>query len=158
VTEMTGPLRATTLWPRVIWLKPAACGVEEDGVSAGPAQARARNNVNTRRRVKGDLRLDRDNYVQQGWSVRTLARLLLCNITLYERIADATALYPGGHRRPKGHLRDGKSGSLPSLRSIACIWPLNLFTIGWTQRLESARRRRTTSKISQQVNPDIRPR
>jgi hypothetical protein len=109
--------------------------VKADWVSAGPAQARARNNVNTSRRVRGDLP----------------------NIALYERIADATALYPGGHRRPKGHLEDGKSGSLPSLRSVACIWSLNTFTIGWAERLESARRRRTTGKISQQVDPDIRP-
>jgi hypothetical protein len=109
--------------------------VKADWVSAGPAQARARNNVNTSRRVRGDLP----------------------NIALYERIADATALYPGGHRRPNGHLQDGKSGGLPSLRLIACNWSLNIFTIGWTQRFESARRRRTTGKISQQVDPDIRP-
>ena len=44
--------------------------VKADWVSAGPAQARARNNVNTSRRVRGDLP----------------------NIALYERIADATAL------------------------------------------------------------------
>jgi hypothetical protein len=33
-------------------------------VSAGPAQARTRNNVNARRRVRGDLRLDGDNSMQ----------------------------------------------------------------------------------------------
>ncbi len=104
-------------------------------MSAGPAQARARNNVNTRRRVRGDLP----------------------HIALYERIADATALLAWWTQMAKRHLEDGKSGSLPSLRSIACIWSMNIFTIGWTQRLESARRRRTTGKISQQVDPDIRP-
>ena len=86
----------------------------------------------------------------------TLAKLLLCNITLYDRIADATALYPVD-RRSKGHLQDGESGSLPSLWSIACIWSMNIFTIGRTQRLESARCYRSTGKLSQQVNPDIRP-
>ena len=54
-------------------------------------------------------------------------------------------------------LAGGKSGSLPFLRSIAGIWSMNIFTIGWTQRLESARRHRTAGKISQQVDPDIRP-
>ena len=38
-------------------------------MSAGPAQARNRNNVNARRRVREDLRLDEDNCMQvrEGW-------------------------------------------------------------------------------------------
>jgi hypothetical protein len=34
---------------------------------------------------------------------------------------------------------------------------MNIFTIGWNQRLESARCHRTAGKISLQVNSDIRP-
>ncbi len=65
------------------------------GEAPGPAQARARNNV-------------------------TLAKLLLCNITLYDRIADATALYLVDTDDLKAIYKTAsQAASLPCGRSLA---------------------------------------